>query len=171
MVAHYTHVGGSGARENGIEKPNVRVTLGLMWLFPFLVHLIPAIGTVPLGARLLSIFYAPLLAAWLFDPVVGLACSLLMPFINHAITGMPAFKMAVMMSIELSVFSLIVLTFKKSRPRQPVLAPLAVIAGKTISALVLIIFPLVPVSPLAYLTSSVINAVPGLLVYWHSTWR
>lgn len=27
MVVHYTHVGGSGARENSIEKPNVRVTL------------------------------------------------------------------------------------------------------------------------------------------------
>ncbi|MDO9128438.1 MAG: hypothetical protein Q7U34_01085 [Anaerolineales bacterium] len=50
-------------RRSNLQIPAALVTLGLMWLFPFLVHLIPSIGTVPLGARLLPIFYAPLLAA------------------------------------------------------------------------------------------------------------
>jgi len=147
-----------------LQIPAALVTLELMWLFPFVIHLIPASGSVPLGARLLPIFYAPLLAAWLFNPIVGIASGLLMPFINHAVTGMPDLNMAVMISIELSVFSLILQALKKSWSRLFVLAPLAVIAGKTVSALLLFIFPRIQISPWAYLTSSVINSIPGLLV-------
>ena len=147
-----------------LQIPAALVTLGFMWLFPFLVHLVPVSGTVPIGARLLPIFYAPLLAAWLFHPIVGLASSLLMPFINHAFTGMPTFNVAVMTSIELSVFSIVLLALKKRWSHWPVLAPLAIIAGKAVSTLLLFVFPLVQASPWAYLTSSVANAVPGLLV-------
>lgn len=147
-----------------LQIPATLITLGLMWLVPFLIHLIPFSGTVPLGARLLPIFYAPLLAAWLFHPVVGIAASLLMPFINHAFTGMPTFNVAVMLSVELGVFSLILIIYKNRYPRLSLLAPFAVIAGKTVSALLLFVVPLVPLSPWAYFTSSVVNAIPGLLV-------
>ncbi len=155
----------SALREKPIlQIPAALITLGLMWLVPFLIHLIPFSGTVPPGARLLPIFYAPLLAAWLFNPMVGIASSLLMPFINYAFTGMPAFGMAVMLSVELSVFSLVLSIYKNRYPQQPLLAPLAVIAGKFISALLLLVIPLVPLSPWNYFTSSVVNAIPGLLV-------
>jgi len=147
-----------------LQFPAALVTLGLMWLFPFLVHLIPVSGPVPLGAQLLPIFYAPLLAAWLFNPIVGIASGLLMPFINNAFTGTPTLEVAVLTSIELSVFSLIFLVFNKSRGRLPLLAPLAVIIGKIVSALLLSIFPIVPLSPWGYFSSSVISAVPGLLI-------
>lgn len=147
-----------------LQIPAALVTFGLMWLFPLVVHLIPVSGPVPLGAQLLPIFYALLLADWLFNPIVGIASGLLMPFINNAFIGMPTLEVAVMMSIELSVFSIILLAFKKSWSRLPVLAPLAVIAGKTVSALLLFIFPLIQISPWAYLTSSLINAIPGLLI-------
>ncbi len=147
-----------------LQIPATLITLGLMWLFPFLIHLFPASGAIPLGARLLPIFYAPLLAAWLFHPIVGLASSLLMPFINYAFTGMPTLNAAILLSVELSVFSLILLVTKKRLPHLSLLAPLAVIAGKTVSALLLLIVPLVPLSPWAYFTSSLINAIPGILV-------
>ena len=147
-----------------LQIPAALITLGLMWLVPFLIHLIPFSGTIPLGARLLPIFYAPLLAAWLFNPIVGIASGLLMPFINHTFTGMPAFNVAVMLSVELGVFSLILTIYKTRYPRLSLLAPFAVIAGKTVSALLLFIIPLVPLSPWAYFTSSVVNAIPGLLV-------
>lgn len=155
----------SALRRNHIlQIPAALITMGLMWLIPFLIHLIPFGGTVPLGARLLPILYAPLLAAWLFHPIVALASSLLMPFTNYALTGMPAFNVAVMLSVELGVFSFILTICKKRFPRQPLLAPLAVIAGKTVFALLLFIFSLLPLSPWAYFTSSVVNAIPGLLV-------
>ncbi len=147
-----------------LQIPATLITLGLMWLVPFLIHLIPFSGTIPLGTRLLPIFYAPLLAAWLFNPIVGIASSLLMPFINYAFAGMPTFNVAVMLSVELGIFSLILRASKNRFPRQPLLAPFAVIVGKTVSALLLFIIPLVPLSPWAYFTSSVVNTAPGLLV-------
>lgn len=147
-----------------LQIPAALVTLGLMWLLPFLVHLLPLSGPVPAGARLLPIFYAPLLAAWLFHPVVALFSSLFMPFLNHALTGMPTLNMAAMLSVELSVFSLVLVLLRRRFPRQPLLAPLAVVAGKVTSAALLFLFPLMPLSPWAYLTSSLFNALPGLLI-------
>jgi hypothetical protein len=155
----------SGLRYKPIlQIPAVIITLGLMWLLPFLIHLIPFTGIIPLGARLLPIFYAPLLAAWLFHPVVGIFSSLLMPFINHAFTGMPAFNVAMMLSVELCIFSFVLTIYKNRYPRLPLIAPFAVIAGKFVSALLLFIIPLVPFSPWEYFSSSIFNAIPGLLV-------
>ena len=151
-------------RQNAIvQVPATLLTFGLMWLLPLLVHIIPLTGPVPVGARLLPIFYAPLLAAWIFHPAVGLFASLLMPFINHAFTGMPTLPMTVLLSLELVVFSLGLLLNRKHWPRLP-LAPLAFIVGKVISAILLVFVAVVPASPWAYLVSSVQNALPGLLI-------
>ena len=147
-----------------LQIPALLLTLGFMWLFPFLIHPIPASGNIPLGSRLLPLFYAPLLAIWLFYPAIGLVSSLLMPFINYAFTGMPVFNVTVMLSVELSVFSLVLLALKNRWNRQPLLAPFAVLAGKIVSSLLLFVILLVPLSPWAYFSSSVVNALPGLLV-------
>jgi len=151
-------------RKWAVQAPALLFTIGLMWLLPFLIHLIPSGNAIPLGARLLPIFYAPLLAVWLFHPAVALASSLLMPYLNHALTGMPTFEMALILSAELSVFSLVALALRQRWPRLPLTALVAVIAGKVVSALLLFVIPLVPLSPWAYLTSSTVNAMPGLLV-------
>jgi hypothetical protein len=154
----------SSLRQNAIvQVPAALITFGLMWLLPLLVHIVPLDGPVPVGARLLPIFYAPLLAAWIFHPVVGLFASLLMPFINHAFTGMPTLPMTVLLSLELVVFSLGLLLNKKYWPRLP-LAPLAFIIGKVFSAILLVFVAIVPASPWSYLVSSVQNALPGLLI-------
>lgn len=151
-------------RQNAIvQVPAVLVTFGLMWLLPLLVHIVPLTGPMPLGARLLPIFYAPLLAAWIFHPAVGLLASLLMPFVNHAFTGMPTLPMTVLLSLELVVFSLGLLLNKKYWPQLP-LAPLAFIAGKVLSAILLVFMAVVPASPWVYLASSVQNGFPGLLI-------
>ncbi len=154
----------SSLRQNAIvQVPAALITFGLMWLLPLLVHVAPLDGPAPVGARLLPIFYAPLLAAWIFHPAVGLLASLLMPFINHAFTGMPTLPMTVLLSLELVVFSLGLLLNKKYWPRLP-LAPLAFIIGKVFSAILLVFVTIVPASPWAYLVSSVQNALPGLLI-------
>lgn len=146
-----------------LQVPAAFLTLFLMWLLPLLVHLVPLAGPVPVGARLLPIFYAPLLAVWLFHPAVGLLASLLMPFINHAFTGMPTLPMTILLSLELVVFSFGLLLNRKYWPRLP-LAPLAFIAGKVISAILLVFVAIVPASPWAYLLSSLQNGLPGLLI-------
>lgn len=153
-------------RQNRIlQIPAALLTLGLMWLLPFLVHLIPIGGAVPVGARLLPIFYAPLLAVWFFQPGVALFASLLMPFINHALTGMPTFNVAIILSVELTVFSLTLIALKQRWPRLPVAAPLlAVLIGKLVSMLLLFIVPLVPASPWYFFSQALVNALPGLLI-------
>ena len=147
-----------------VQVPALLLTLGAMWLLPFLVHLIPANGPVPMGARLLPIFYAPLLAAWLFHPAVGLIASLFMPFINHAFTGMPTLPMSILLSLELVVFSLTLQGFRRRASRLALAAPLGFLAAKIVSALVLWFLPILPASPLNYLGNSILNAWPGLLV-------
>src|SRR5687767_7770331 len=99
----------SALRQNRLlQIPATLVTLGLMWLIPVLVHLIPPFGDgTPLGVRLLPIFYAPLLAVFLFHPVVAVLASLAMPFINYLLTGMPPFNIAILLTVELVVFSLV----------------------------------------------------------------
>lgn len=107
------------------------VTVALTFALPLLFHLLPSSG-VPLGARLLPIFYTPLLAALLFPPVVALSASLLAPFINHALMGNPPLPMAAQLSAELLVFSGVMLLMRRHWPRLPVTAPLAYLVARSV---------------------------------------
>lgn len=152
-------------RQNRVlQIPALGLTLFMMWLLPVLVHLLPLGGPVPEGARLLPIFYAPVVAVWFFHPGVALLAGLLMPFINYGLTGMPPLNIAILLCIELVAFSLLLTLFKTRWPRLPVAAPLAGILCKVASALTLIVFPLVPASPWTFFTESVSVAWPGLLI-------
>lgn len=146
-----------------LQIPAAFLTLFLMWLLPLLVHSLSPTSPIPMGARLLPIFYAPLLAAWVFHPAIGLLASLLMPFINHAFTGMPTLPMTVLLSLELVVFSIGLWLNRKYWPNLP-LAPLAFIIGKAASAILLAFVTIMPASPWAYLVSSLQNGLPGLLI-------
>ncbi|HEX7021642.1 MAG TPA: hypothetical protein VF171_02215 [Trueperaceae bacterium] len=110
------------------------LTLAACVLLPVAVHLIPA-GGVPLGARLLPIFLAPLLAAYLFPPVVALAAAALAPFLNQALTGMPPKGLAAQISVELLVFVGLVVLVRRMWPRFLPLAPLAYLAAHLLTAL------------------------------------
>lgn len=147
-----------------LQIPATLSTLFLMWLIPLLVHLFPVSGPTPIGAILLPIFYAPLLAAWLFHPAVGILASLLMPLINFAFTGMPVLPVAILMTVELVVFSLALQLLKQRWPKFWPNALLAFALGKLAAALLLVFVPLLPAPPLAYFTSSLVNAWPGLLI-------
>src|SRR5688572_26633576 len=154
----------SALRQNlMLQIPATLVTLGLMWLVPLLVHMIPPGEGTPLGVRLLPIFYAPLLAVFLFHPAVALLSALAMPFINYQLTGMPPFNIAVLLTVELVVFSLAVL-FARQRWPKLALAPAAVLLGKLASALLLIVMPLLPAHPWDFFVQSTIDSLPGILV-------
>lgn len=107
------------------------VTVVLTFALPLLFHLLPSAG-IPLGARLLPIFYAPLLATLLFPPVVALAASLTAPFINHVLTGNPPLPMATLLSAELLIFSGMVLLLRRRWPLLPVIAPLAYLIARVV---------------------------------------
>lgn len=143
--------------------PAALVTTGLMIVIPMLVHLVPVPVGAPAGARLLPIFYAPLVAVILFDVWVGIAASLAGPTLNHWITGMPAQPMVVLLTAELLCFSIVVALLHRRSTQLWWIAPVAYILGKAVAWLVVGLLPLGPASltPAAYLASLVV-ALPGL---------
>lgn len=139
------------------------ITVALTFALPLLFHLLPSSG-VPLGARFLPIFYAPLLAALLFPPVVAFSASLIAPFLNHALTGNPPLPLAALLSAELLVFTGVVLWLRRRWPLLPLIAPLAYLVARAV-----VFFALQPAAVLSggawgALLASLGVALPGLAV-------
>ena len=152
-----------------VQIPATAVTIGLMLLFPFVVDLI---GGPAAGPRWLPLFYMPIVAALLFHPLVGVAAGLATPFLNHFLTGSPALPMAFLLAVELVVFTLVMQLLCRRWPRFWGAAPFAYLVAKVASALVLLVAPmtLLPVSPWQFLSTSLMNALPGLLVLLLINW-
>ena len=85
------------ARELGI-------LLSLSVMFPFMIHVLPVPETAKLGARLLPMFYAPLLATLWGRARSALAVALLAPWLNWALTSHPSPPGAIVMLIQLLAF-------------------------------------------------------------------
>lgn len=132
-------------------------------MLPFLVHLLPSIGSKPIGAYFLPIFYAPFIGAFLFRRHVALIPALLAPILNHAITGRPAPEVVFIMTCELVIFSLIVSAFKEKAGNFWLLAPLSYIGAKMFSFVLISVVPdLVPAAPIHFVVRSITTAAPGL---------
>jgi hypothetical protein len=106
------------------------VVLAASLLLPLLFHLLPVSGGPPLGARLLPIFYAPLIAVLLFHPAVALTAALAAPSINHLLTGRPAPEMVPVLTLELLLFVGLILLARRRWPVSPLIAPLAYLLAK-----------------------------------------
>jgi hypothetical protein len=83
---------------------------------PLLVHLIPADGGPPMGARLLPIFLAATLAAMRLDAVSALSIAVATPLLNRLLTGMPAGAMLPTVLIELVAVVTVVLAVRRLAP-------------------------------------------------------
>ena len=138
------------------------ITVSLSFALPFVFHLVPQSG-IPLGARFLPIFYAPLLAAAFFPGVVALVTSLLAPLLNHLLLGNPPLPMTAQLTAELLIFSAAVLLLKKYAPLW-FSAPLGYLIAK-----LLVFFVAMPVTILQLdawraVGSSLVVALPGLVL-------
>ncbi len=151
-------------RQPLLRVPAALVTVAAMIVLPMLIHLLPSAGGAALGARLLPIFYAPLLAVLLLDGWVAVAASLAAPIINHWLTGMPAPEMVALLTAELVAFSVIAVLLSRGRTQLWWIGPVAYLLGK---ALVWLVFSLLPIGPamlsLTGYANGVILALPGLL--------
>ena len=145
---------------------DLAVFLGLAMLSPWVVHFIPSWDDSPVGAKLLPIFYAPLIAALTGRGQVAVVVALLAPWVNHLIFGMPARPIAILLSIEMAGFSIVATSLASRWSGQAWLGPVAYLAAKPLSFLTLLLFPslLPPLSAAAYTASSTIQAWPGLVV-------
>ena len=81
---------------------------------PFAVHLVP--GGSSIGAAILPIFWAPLLAVVFFGPVPGVAAALVAPVLNHLITGMPPSFVLLPLTVELAIFVGVLLLASRFEP-------------------------------------------------------
>ena len=107
------------------------------FLFPFLVHLISPAQGIPLGARLLPMFYAPLVAALLYRYHVAVIAALAGPLLNYWVTGHPLPSMLLTLTLELVLFVSIVFLLRNKRGVMPwILAPLAYILALGFAALI-----------------------------------
>lgn len=146
-----------------VQVPATLTTMALMIVLPLLVHLFPPIGKTPLGAFLLPIFYAPLVAVLLCHPLVSIFAGLVVPYINYLLTGHPVLPFAAALSVELTLFSITLLFFnrRKTSTSSWVVVPTAFGLAKVGSAL---IGGLAGGFSLLGGLSGLVYALPGLLV-------
>ena len=145
---------------------DLAVFLGLTLLAPWVVHMIPSWDDSPIGAKLLPIFYAPLIAALTGRGQVAVTVALLAPWVNHLLFGMPPRPIAMLLNIELVVFSIVAASMASRWAGQAWLGPVAYLATKPIVFVALLSFPgLMPsLSAAAFTVSSTVQAWPGSVV-------
>ena len=89
------------------------VLLSVSIVLPFLIHLFPTIGEVPAGARLLPMFYAPLIAAIFLDVHIAVIVGLFSPILNFLFRQHPDPQRLFLITFQLVVFSVMVSIVQK----------------------------------------------------------
>ncbi|WP_154857415.1 hypothetical protein [Cyclobacterium xiamenense] len=141
----------------------VFMTLTAAVLFPLLVHVAPPIQGSPTGAVLLPLFYVPLIALVLTDKVPALLAAIVSPSLNFLITGNEQWSLLLLLTVELTVFTLI-LQFLFSRGRSYWAVITAIVLAKALGAGLILAFGLMPVAPFAYFSQSLSTGLPGILM-------
>jgi hypothetical protein len=102
------------------------VGLATALALPFLVHALPNPGPVPWGAQLLPIFFAGVVLVVRGAPLSALLVAAAAPALNQAVTGMPAGPMLPLLTVELLVFTSVLVLARAFAPRVlPYLGPVA----------------------------------------------
>lgn len=117
-----------------LEVKETALVLAASVALPFLVHLIPPLGEMPVGARLIPMFYAPFIAIVLFRPHVALITGLLAPTSNFLLTGHPASENIFVLTLELVLFCIAAYLIRRKWKRfwgVAALAYLAAVLGAT----------------------------------------
>lgn len=147
-------------------------TILVMVATPFLVHLIPFSGSQPLGAYLLPMFIAPLVAAVYVSPVGLALAAIAAPLLNHALTGMPALPGLYPLMAVLVLFSLFISLAIKRGWRFLGISTVAFLFAKLIvfAPAELLLKGSITLQPFqGYLTGLTV-ALPGLLVLLAIEW-
>lgn len=130
--------------------------------FPFVVHQIPPINGIPIGAFLLPMFYIPFIALFACNWKVAIPIALLAPFFNFLLTGNPNWEFLTVLTLELVLFTLLAFILLKKAYIKWFAAPLGYIGAKIVSSLLLIFIPFLPAVPWEFFMTSLSRALPGI---------
>jgi hypothetical protein len=142
------------------------LTLAGMVLLPIIVHLIPFSGAQPLGAYLLPMFIAPLVAAFYVSPVGLILAAILAPMINNLLTGMPQAPMLYFVTSELIVFSLLVFWMVQKGKMFPGFSALAFLVANLVVMIprILTLGGSLTLPVIGQNLSSLAISIPGVLI-------
>lgn len=159
-------------RELSVTSLALPLQIGLVLiatiLLPLFVHLIPAINGIPTGAYLIPFFYAPLIAVYLFKPLTVATAGFIAPYIYHLISGAPAINISGILSLEIVSFVYLMFIMNSKFNKASWIAPAAYLMAKVVSFLILLIIPvsLISGSPIDFLFTSTLYAVPGIFILY-----
>jgi hypothetical protein len=150
----------------------IGVLITLSVLFPFMVHLVPVPDHGRLGARLLPMFYAPLLGALLGRARSAYLVAAIAPWANWLITSYPVPPVAGLMTLQLIVFVATVRGLLTRCGARWFLAAPAYLAALAAATIAVVIFPaLVGNAPaLAWAWNSVALGAPGIAILVAINW-
>ena len=156
------------AFRTGLQIRETVLILGISLVLPFLVHSFPTEASIPLGARLLPIFYAPFVAVLFFRFHVGLIAGILAPMVNYLITGFPEWQQVALLSFELGAFATCTHLLIRHKKIQWVLAPMAFIFAKVFSTSLICYFPMLKAGmlPTQYFEMTISIAWAGIIMLW-----
>ncbi|MFH1771566.1 MAG: hypothetical protein ABH872_02005 [Candidatus Omnitrophota bacterium] len=90
-----------------IRLKEATLCIAISVIFPFAVHIMPWYSDIPLGAYLVPMFYAPVIALIMFNRNTALITSIFSPLINWIITGHPVLENVSVITLQLVMFTFI----------------------------------------------------------------
>lgn len=130
---------------------------------PILIHLLPDINGYTPGAVLLPIFFAPLIAVFIYKPHVAIFSGIFAPVLNYLILGLPTPPVVITMGVEVVLFVWMVYRLKDFKPIGYLAAPISYMISSLLVLLGLSVFSNV-VNPFTLWTSNMLVALPGILL-------
>lgn len=101
------------------------LVLAATMILPLFIHLIPNINGNLSGAVLLPIFWAPMLATFVYKRHVAIFAGIFAPLLNYLILGRPTPEMVVTLGFEIVAFALLLGWLKNLSIVKYVAAPVA----------------------------------------------
>lgn len=152
--------------EKAVRKSGRRdsaLLLVVAWLIPLGIHLIPWRGDTSLTVSLLPVFWAALVAVYLYGGGVGLLVGLAAPLVDFLVMGFPASRDVFILAIEVTVFVAVIRQLIRRAPGFWWMAPFGYIAARVASIAMETLPDFHGVkAPLALLLGSLQIALPGL---------
>lgn len=101
------------------------LVLAATMILPLVIHLLPNINGNLSGAVLLPIFWAPMIAAFVYKKHVAILAGIFAPLLNYLILGRPAPEMVITLAFEIVIFALLLSWIKNLRLTKYMAAPVA----------------------------------------------